>query len=53
VDTRSSPAFTAGTGITVSEHASVSIAYQYGMVPELRPEFGPAQTFALSLAVRF
>lgn len=53
VDTRSSPAFTAGTGITLSRHASVSIAYQYGMFPEFRSEFGPAQTFALSLAVRF
>lgn len=29
------------------------IAYQYGMFPELRPEFGPAQTFGFSLAVRF
>jgi opacity protein-like surface antigen len=53
VDTRSSPAFTAGTGLAFSKHVVVNLAYQYGMFPELRPEFGPAETFALSVAVRF
>lgn len=53
VDTRGSAAFTAGTGTAIGRHASVNIAYQYGMFPELRPELGPAQTFALSLAFRF
>ena len=53
IDTRGSAAFTAGTGMAVSTRAFVSIAYQYGMFPELRPEFGPAQTFALSVAIRF
>jgi len=53
VDTRGSPALTAGTGMAVSRHAFLSLAYQYGMFPELRPEFGSAQTFALSVAVLF
>ncbi len=53
IDTRSSPAFTAGTGMAVGRRALANVAYQYGMFPELRPEFGPAQTFAVSLAVGF
>lgn len=53
VDTRGSAAFTAGTGVAVGHRAFLSVAYQYGMFPELRPEFGPGQTFALSLVVGF
>ncbi len=53
VDTRGSAALTAGAGMAVSKRALVSCAYQYGMFPELRPEFGPAQTFALSAAFEF
>ncbi len=53
VDTRGSAALTAGTGMAVSKRAFANIAYQYGMFPELRPEFGSAQTFALSLVVLF
>ncbi len=53
VDTRGSAALTAGTGMAVSKRAFVNIAYQYGMFPELRPEFGLAQTFALSVAILF
>jgi hypothetical protein len=53
VDTRGSAAVTAGTGVAVSKRAFVTVAYQYGMFPELRPEFGSAQTFALSVAVGF
>lgn len=53
VDTRGSAAVTAGTGIAVSHRAFVDLAYQYGMFPELRPEFGSAQTFALSVVVGF
>jgi hypothetical protein len=51
VDTRGSAALTAG--MAVGKRALVSLAYQYGMFPELRPEFGPAQTFALSAAIAF
>jgi len=53
VDTRGSAAVTAGTGMAIGKRVFVNIAYQYGMFPELRPEFGPAQTFALSVAVGF
>ena len=53
VDTRGSAAATAGTGMAVSKRAFVTVAYQYGMFPELRPEFGTAQTFALAVTVGF
>jgi len=53
IDTRGSAALTAGTGMAVSKRAFVDLAYQYGMFPELRPEFGSAQTFALSAVIGF
>ena len=53
VDTRGSAAVTVGTGIAVGKRAFANVAYQYGMFPELRPEFGPAQTLAVSLALLF
>jgi len=53
VDTRGGAALTAGTGMAISRRAFVNIAYQYGMFPELRAELGPAQTFAISAAIRF
>ncbi len=53
VDTRGSAALTAGTGMAVSKRSFVNLAYQYGMFPELRPEFGFAQTFALSMVIGF
>ena len=53
VDSRGSAAVAAGTGMAVSQRTFVNIAYQYGMFPELHPEFGDAQTFALSVAVGF
>ncbi len=53
VDTRGRAALTAGTGMAISKRAFVNLAYQYGMFPELRPEFGSAQTFAVSMVIGF
>ncbi len=44
---------TAGTGMAIGKRIFVNLAYQYGMFPELHPEFGSAQTFALSVAAGF
>ncbi len=53
IDTRGNIALTGGLGLSLSESASLDAAYQYDMLPEIRPEFGPAQTFVLSMAVGF
>ena len=53
IDTRGNVAITTGFGLSLSERASLDAAYQHDMLPELRPEFGPAQTFVLSLALGF
>ena len=53
IDTRGNISLTGGFGLSLSERASLDAAYQYDMLPEIRREFGPAQTFILSLAVGF
>ena len=53
IDTRGNVALTGGFGLSLSERASLDAAYQHDMLPEIRTEFGGAQTFVLSLAVGF
>ena len=53
LDTSGNPAGTAGIGIYPTKWFTIDFAYQYNMFPELEPEFGPSQTFALSLGITF
>ena len=53
IDTRGNVSLTTGFGLSLSGRASLDAGYQYDMLPELRQDFGPAQTFVLSLAVGF
>lgn len=43
----------AGIGAALGRTATIDFGYQYGMLPELEPEFGEAQTFQLAVSVRF
>ena len=52
VDTRGNVGFAAGIGAYFSEHVAVDVGYQYNMLPELQPEFGPAQIFQVAVSVR-
>ncbi len=52
-DTRGDTVFTAGLGVTLSDRASLDMAYQGAAFPEIRPEFGAADTFVFSLAIGF
>jgi hypothetical protein len=52
-DTRGSVALTAGLGVSLSTRISFDLAYQRGAFPEIRPEFGAADTFVFSLAFGF
>jgi len=53
IDTRGDVSGTAGVGVSLSERISLDFAYQYNMFPEIRREFGPAQTFTVSLSIAF
>lgn len=53
IDLRGDAAATAGLGASLSDRISLDFAYQYNMFPEIRPEFGPAQTFTVSLSIAF
>lgn len=53
IDTRGDVAGTAGLGLSLSDRATIDVAYQKSMFPELRPEFGSAETFTLSVGVSF
>ncbi len=53
IDTRGNIALTTGFGLSLGKRASLDVAYQYDMLPEIRQEFGPAQSLILSLAVGF
>jgi hypothetical protein len=53
IDTEGNISATAGFGISLGTRASLDAAYQYDMLPELRPEFGVAQTMVISLAIGF
>ena len=52
-DTHGNVALTTGIGVALSDRASLDARYQLHMLPEIRQEFGVAQTFALSLAADF
>ena len=53
IDTRGNVALTSGFGLSLGERASIDAGYQCDMLPETRQEFGPAQTFIISLAPGF
>lgn len=53
LDTRGNAATTAGIGLSLGLRTSLDMAYQHGMFPELRPEFGAAKTYTVSLAFAF
>ena len=53
IDTRGNIALTTGLGLSLGKRASLDVAYQYDTLPEIRQEFGLAQSFVLSLAVGF
>ena len=52
VDTRGNFGATCGASVFFSEWASLEFGYQYNLLPELRPEFGPAHIFQFALAFR-
>jgi hypothetical protein len=53
IDTRGEVPLTTGLGLALSNRASVDVAYQYNMFPEIRREFGSAHTFVVSVGVAF
>jgi hypothetical protein len=53
IDTRGDVPVTTGIGLSLSERASVDLAYQYNMFPEIRREFGSAHTFVASVGCAF
>lgn len=53
IDTRGNISVTGGFGVSLSTRASLDLGYQYDMLPEIRREFGVAQSFVFSLAVGF
>jgi len=52
-DTRGDTVLTAGLGVTLGPRMSLDLAYQSAAFPEIRPEFGTADSFVFSLAVGF
>ena len=52
-DARGNMGWTAGATAFPAEWCSVSVGYQYDMYPELRPEFGRANTVQITFSVRF
>ena len=53
IDTRGEASATGGVGIVLGTRASLDLAYQHNAFPEIRKEFGQAQSFVMSLAVAF
>ncbi len=53
LDTDGNVAGTGGFGVSLSERISLDLAYQYNMFPEIRREFGAAQTFTVSMGIGF
>jgi hypothetical protein len=53
VDVRGNFGFTAGCNIFFSENISLSLGYQYHVLPELRPELGQAQVLQATLSFAF
>ena len=53
VDARGNAGFTCGLSAFFAEWGSIELGYQYNMLPELRPEFGRAQTIQAALSLRF
>ena len=51
IDTRGNVSATAGFGLSLSERASLDVAYQYDMLPEIRTEFGVGQTVVVSVSL--
>ncbi len=53
IDARGEVSATAGIGVTLGTRASLDLAYQHNSFPEIRKEFGQAQSFVISLGVGF
>ncbi|MCE9591563.1 MAG: DUF481 domain-containing protein [Planctomycetes bacterium] len=53
IDTEGTVSGTTGFGVSLGDRVSLDFAYQYNMFPEIRSEFGPAQTFTVSLSIAF
>lgn len=52
-DTRGDIVFTTGLGVSLGPRASLDMAYQSAAFPEIRPEFGTADSFVFSVAIGF
>jgi len=52
-DAKGNVGFAVGTTLFVSEWCSIDFAYQYDMLPELRPDFGRSHTLQGTIALRF
>ncbi|MEO7413621.1 MAG: hypothetical protein ABIZ81_09705, partial [Opitutaceae bacterium] len=52
-DTRGEVSGTAGFGIALGARGSLDAAYQHGMFPEIKPEFGKAKAYTVSLGISF
>lgn len=52
-DARGEVSTTGGLGIALGTNASIDMAYQLNPFPEIRQEFGQAQSFVVSVAVGF
>ena len=53
IDARGNVGLSAGVSLLLGPNVSVEFGYQYNMLPELRPEFGRAQTLQGILSFRF
>ena len=53
MDVRGNAGLTCGLTAFFAEWGSIELGYQYNMLPELRPEFGRAQTIQAALSFRF
>ena len=53
LDTRGEVSLTAGLGVTLGTRASLDLAYQHNSFPEIRKEFGQAQSFVASVGLGF
>lgn len=53
LDVYGNAALALGIGLAPSERLFIDLSYQYDMFPEIAPEFGRGDTFALGLSVLF
>lgn len=53
IDSRGRSAVTGGLGVSLSTRASVDLAYQRDMFPEITPEFGSGKTYTVSVSIAF